>query len=108
MSSIFNISINSIPGNHFRRRTLTSAVLRFVFKAALEMCCSYLQEVSFYQVWNMDTGDGIFVQQDGRGSYRLICVQLSAKNIFTMLRGELNSTKIMASAYNKDIQNTWH
>lgn len=56
----------------------------------------------------MDTGDGIFVQQDGRGSYRLICVQLSAKNIFTMLRGELNSTKIMASAYNKDIQNTWH
>ena len=55
-----------------------------------------------------DADDGIFVRQDGRGSYRRIYVQLSAKNVFTMLRRELNSTKILASAYNKDIQNTWH
>jgi len=52
------------------------------------------------------TDDGIFVRQDGQESYRHIRVQLPAKNIFTMLKGELNSTKIPANANKKDIQTT--
>lgn len=32
-----------------------------------------------------DTGDGIFVRQAGRGSYRCICVQLTANTTFTVL-----------------------
>lgn len=52
-----------------------------------------------------DTDDGSFVSQAGRGSYRCICVH---KQPALCWGGELNSTKILASAYNKDIQNTWH
>lgn len=51
-----------------------------------------------------DTDDGIFVRQAGRGSCRCIWLQKQPSPCW----GAAHRTKILASAYNKDIQNTWH
>lgn len=55
-----------------------------------------------------DTDDGIMEDRTGEDPTGISVCSCLQKNIFTMLRGELNSTKTLASAYNKDIQNTWH